>query len=326
MTGWPECPRRPIRLRDFRPPKSPASGAVPRLPARAIPRHRMPTFDGYPDPTARRESIVAGNRPTAPEGVVTHLVVPGRSRFSDAIIRRRPKQALNGAPPVEDDQPAARRARGCGLRPVRQLKSWALVRRPPVSSSSCRDRPGRRLTGLVVRDSLALPQDRRRDRGRRAQLFGDVLRLRRYARSSPRTRMTSSLRMATSTPRTACCRWRSAPSRPAGWRAFGKSTLDHDRFIRTMGWRQAAKRTRRHVEDARAPSTPTRWVTPTRRHKHPRWRSCDRRPICHRRVGGYGCSRDRPRLGRCQKFPSWQLGRNFQTEVFRSWPMKRATG
>ena len=104
---------------------------------------------------------------------------------------------------------------------------------------------------------------------------------------------------------------------------FGKSTLDQDRFIRTLGWRQAAERDLEALsEEARAAvDAYTDGVnayidghagglgTGVRRDGAP---ERDRR---HRRLRRRAV--DRPRLGRLAEGPGWQLGGNFDSEVFR---------
>ncbi len=144
-------------------------------------------------------------------------------------------------------------------------------------------------------------------------------------RSRPRRPTTSSWPRATSTPRTGCGRWRSgATSRRARLsELFGASTLSEDKFIRTLGWRQAAERdlgglsadARKALDayaegvnawiDDHAGSLSTPFVVTGLK-------------IGDGGLGGYHLARWTAVDSLAwQKVQAWQLGGNYDSEVFR---------
>ena len=107
---------------------------------------------------------------------------------------------------------------------------------------------------------------------------------------------------------------------------FGKSTLDQDRFIRTLGWRQAAAaRPRRDVgrgPGRRSTPTPTgvnAWID--EHHGRPRRLPfvVDRR--CWPAPAASAATTLEPWTPldtvAWQKVQAWQLGGNFDSEIFR---------
>ena len=104
---------------------------------------------------------------------------------------------------------------------------------------------------------------------------------------------------------------------------FGKSTLDQDRFIRTLGWRQAAERDFAALsEGPRAASTPTPKGVNAFIEEH-RGSLGMAFVVTGMRngTGGIGGYELEPWTAldslAWQKVQAWQLGGNFDTEVFR---------
>ena len=79
------------------------AGALPRRPARAVPREpRRRAFDGYPDPGATIGEAILGGHAAAAAGrvVVTHLGVGLADLvFGDAIVRRATERGLGDVLP-----------------------------------------------------------------------------------------------------------------------------------------------------------------------------------------------------------------------------------
>ncbi len=127
-------------------------------------------------------------------------------------------------------------------------------------------------------------------------------------------------------PRSGCGRWRSgATSRPAACpSSSAKSTLDQDRFIRTLGWRQAAQR------DLEALSGPARAAVDAYTdgvnayidsHGQGNQGLAFVVTAIQSGTGGVGGYLVEPWTAldsvAWQKVQGWQLGGNFETEVFR---------